>query len=429
MDTNKKIKKSKLHDEYDILFFLPFLEADDDILAVVDIVNELVRQNFKANIVCLNTIEKKMAFIKYFEPIYICEDETKRKIPKSKIYVATDSNTAFAVFLATHQHKAKALYLIQNDERLFENIDVAMVDASYSLIPNHIYVANWLEDNIGQHAVYKKVITHGIHRDLFYPAKINKSDNKSEGESVYKKETIITMITKEHAKSGFYEGITAINRLLAYTPSPEKYFFHFFGKREVLVHEINTEKYKSHGVVDRTQAAGIMRNSDIFIDPSHFQGFGLTALEAMSSGCACIMPCKGGGNDFVTHLENALFFNGGDVDHLFQRLQLLVDCVSFRKKLQKNGPSSLSKKFSIYNSVKQYMDIIKNWELLPELPDFDSIEFLKYRLIVVENKNSNSINNSIRKDVQINHLKDELDIIRKRLHHYLDLYIQHKDNA
>jgi GT2 family glycosyltransferase len=414
------LKSPMLHDEYDILFVLPSLETYGGVIVVVDIVNELVRHKIKANIVCLNNSEKKLEFARYFEPLYILESDITRKIPKSKIYVATHYRTSSPVFFAAHKHKAKALYLIQDDERLFENEDTAMVDASYSLIPNHIYVANWLENDIGKNAVYKKVIGNGIYRDLFYPSMIN----KSEREAACKKETIITMMTRRDTKRGFYEGITAINRLLANTHSKDKYFFHFFGNREVLSHEINTEKYKYHGVVDRTKVAGIMRNTDIFIDPSHFQGFGLPALEAISSGCACIMPAKGGGDDFVTHLENAVFFNGGNVDHLYQRLQLLIDCVSFRNKLQKNGSSSLSEKFSIYNSVKQYMDIIKNWDLLPDLPDFESIEFLKCRLIVEENKN----NNSIRKDVQINHLKNELDIVRKRLHHYMDLYKLHKDD-
>ncbi len=175
-------------------------------------------------------------------------------------------------------------------------------------------------------------------------------------------------MTRRDVKRGFYEGITAINRILDRAGDlSDQLHFHFFGNREVFAHEIHTSQYTHYGVVSREAVAAILKKSDIFVDASHFQGFGLTALEAMSSGCAVLLPDKGGTVDFAQHLENALFFTAKDIDHLDEMLYLLVTDSSLRKKLQEQA-GNLPETFSVYHSSREFKAVLENMDQLADVP-------------------------------------------------------------
>jgi len=404
-----------LHEEYDMLFILPAMETYGGVIVVIDIVNELIRMNIKANIVCFRKAQKNVEISKYFKPLIIPEDEIEKRIPKSKIYIATHYRTSFAVFAATHKHRAKALYLIQDDERMFENEDITLVNASYTLIPNHVYVAQWLQEKIGINAKYKKIINNGIYRDLFYPGSLPAVD---------KHLLHIAMMTRKDIKRGFHEGMTVINRLLVEKTSlGDRLYFHFFGNRDVLSHELNSDNYTNHGVVTRVEVANILKKSDILIDPSHFQGFGLTALEAMSSGCAVLLPDKGGASDFATHFDNAILFRSGDIEHLYEMFSLLAECASLRVKLQERAVQ-LPEKFCIYHSSQVYSSILDGLTQLADVPEIDSREYLKYKLQAAEAHNFDCI----KKDMQLVHMKYEIESLRERLHHYMSLCNQQAEN-
>jgi len=61
--------------------------------------------------------------------------------------------------------------------------------------------------------------------------------------------------------------------------------------------------------------------------PSIYEPFGLVALEAMASGCPCIVADTGGLREVVPEGERVgLRFNGGDAEHLGVMIErLLVD--------------------------------------------------------------------------------------------------------
>jgi glycogen(starch) synthase len=67
--------------------------------------------------------------------------------------------------------------------------------------------------------------------------------------------------------------------------------------------------------------------SDLCVVPSIYEPFGLVALEAMASGCPCIVADTGGLREVVPIGERVgLRFNGGDAEHLGVMIErLLVD--------------------------------------------------------------------------------------------------------
>jgi glycogen synthase len=72
----------------------------------------------------------------------------------------------------------------------------------------------------------------------------------------------------------------------------------------------------------------LYRIADLCVVPSLYEPFGLVALEAMASGCACIVADTGGLREVVPAGERVgLRFNGGDAEHLGVMIErLLVDC-------------------------------------------------------------------------------------------------------
>jgi glycogen synthase len=67
--------------------------------------------------------------------------------------------------------------------------------------------------------------------------------------------------------------------------------------------------------------------ADLCVVPSIYEPFGLVALEAMASGCPCIVADTGGLREVVPRGERVgLRFNGGDAEHLGVMIErLLVD--------------------------------------------------------------------------------------------------------
>ena len=66
-----------------------------------------------------------------------------------------------------------------------------------------------------------------------------------------------------------------------------------------------------------TRSHSLYRIADLCVVPSIYEPFGLVALEAMASGCPCIVADTGGLREVVPAGDRVgLRFNGGDAAHL-----------------------------------------------------------------------------------------------------------------
>ncbi len=94
------------------------------------------------------------------------------------------------------------------------------------------------------------------------------------------------------------------------------------------------------GELRPAQIVNLLNQSDIFVDYSVFQGFGLTAIESMCCGLATIVPSHGGSGAFARHEENCLVVDTQDQDACFKALQRSIEDDTLRQKLQKNAIST-----------------------------------------------------------------------------------------
>ncbi len=104
----------------------------------------------------------------------------------------------------------------------------------------------------------------------------------------------------------------------------------------------------------------LYRKHDIFIFPSIWEEpFGLTHLEAMSSGLPVISTTNGGQREFLTHEENCLSFTPADHKELAQALKRLFSDAPLRKRLAKAGRETAITRYTF----DRYVDAL-NQELM-----------------------------------------------------------------
>ena len=78
----------------------------------------------------------------------------------------------------------------------------------------------------------------------------------------------------------------------------------------------------------------LYRIADLTVVPSIYEPFGLVALEAMASGCPCIVADTGGLREIVPDDDRVgLRFNGGDPEHLATMVERLLTDAELRERL------------------------------------------------------------------------------------------------
>jgi glycosyltransferase involved in cell wall biosynthesis len=79
--------------------------------------------------------------------------------------------------------------------------------------------------------------------------------------------------------------------------------------------------------------APLLRAADLFVQPSHFEAQGLSAVEALASGVPVVASATGGLLDFVTDGENGKLFPPRDAPALARCLRQLIDDPALRARL------------------------------------------------------------------------------------------------
>lgn len=96
--------------------------------------------------------------------------------------------------------------------------------------------------------------------------------------------------------------------------------------------------------------------SKIFILPSLVEGFSLTVLEAMASGCAVVSTDCGGVDEYMVNGKNGLFVPIKDSKAIAESVMTLVNDNEILKKLAANGQMT-AKKYSYDNMYNQFIEL------------------------------------------------------------------------
>jgi len=109
---------------------------------------------------------------------------------------------------------------------------------------------------------------------------------------------------------------------------------------------------------DDEEIARYMKNSDIYIFTSQWEGFGLPPLEAMSCGCGVIASDAKGINEYAKDGYNALIYKPSDIEALKNNILKLCEDRELLKTIRKNALLT-AKEFSWQKSamtLKRYLE-------------------------------------------------------------------------
>ena len=105
---------------------------------------------------------------------------------------------------------------------------------------------------------------------------------------------------------------------------------------------------------------GLMRDSEIFVMPSLYEGLGLSLQEALFNGCACIATRCGGPEDLIEPEQNGLLVAKGDPEVLAAALDRLMADSQLRERLRARAPESiLERKMTAPAMVQAYLDLYR----------------------------------------------------------------------
>lgn len=301
-----------------LIYLIGFSQNAGGVHVAVDMINYLAINNYNCNI--LYGFSNGYDEIMLFNPIKL--DNLKNF--KIKKIVSTLYTSTYLCEKIANEYNIPHIYFAQGYEPYFENgFDYAVAELSYKMTDKILTISDYLHDR------YKDmfdrdstVIPNGINYDLI--CKENKSN---------KIKSVTIMLRNNYLKGDFIL-IDVIKKLINDYKNLEINII--YSKEEIefpLQKNKNIKVNKYLGPLNRKQIAGILQKSDVFIDASLTEGFGLMALEAMAAGNVVIVSNSGGINEYIKDGYNGYIIN--DVNNIYSYIAAFDDLLKNDEKYKR----------------------------------------------------------------------------------------------
>lgn len=124
-----------------------------------------------------------------------------------------------------------------------------------------------------------------------------------------------------------------------------------------LVDELELNKYVHFlGLKDRDYIYHNLINYDLLIQPSRYEGFGLTVIEAMASKIRVLVSDIEGPMEIINKGEFGYFFSNNSIDDLVFKLEFIINTSIDVKEIE-NSFEHAFENFSIKNTCNQYINL------------------------------------------------------------------------
>ncbi len=110
--------------------------------------------------------------------------------------------------------------------------------------------------------------------------------------------------------------------------------------------------------VNKAKLISLYKESDIFLNFSYPEGFGLMPLEAMACGCVVCGFTGGGGKSHMIEDETALVVEDGNINGIYKILFKLMKNEKLKSHIRKNGLLKV-KEFSLVTMENSLLNVIE----------------------------------------------------------------------
>lgn len=330
----------------DTLFYLPDIHQNAGGCHVIsDMVNYMVINGYNANILYNNIVDYKEIMI--FNPINI---KSIDKVDAKQI-VSTIWASNYPAYKIALDKKIPLINFVQGYEPYFENANIyGLVELSYKLTDDILTISKYLSNKLENVFGYSStVISNSINYDLLH----HQNDNKTV-------KTITLVLRGNDMKGDFIlmDLIKIINNRCNNLKLNVVYMNPYIEFPNISNSTINVNFIK--GPVERSKIHELLQQTDIYVDTSINEGFGLTALEAMTAGCVPITSNSFGIEEYMIDGKNGFIINEvNNVEKYFEKIELLLNDSKEFEKLKKAGQDT-SKDFDYDNRVSLYIDYFRN---------------------------------------------------------------------
>src|SRR5262249_48838586 len=121
-----------------------------------------------------------------------------------------------------------------------------------------------------------------------------------------------------------------------------------------------------HGLGDRvrfegpaTDTAPYYRAADAFVQPSHFEAFGSSAIEAMASGLPVVSSGVGGLGDFLVGGDNAIPHEARSPESIARALTTILRDAELRQRLA-HGAVATARRFEANALLDRYIALVES---------------------------------------------------------------------
>ena len=330
----------------DVLFFLPDIHQNaGGVHMVVDIVNYLNINGYFANILTERIHEYKEIMI--FSPSFM----KNIKDIEPKCIVGTIYPTIFFVETIAKHYNIPAVNFMQGYEPCFDNGEIySWAELACRNSQNILAISQFLKEKCKTN--FRKdatVIPNAINTDLIY------NTNKKRKEKVS-----ITM----DLRNSFPKGDFLLNEILKkLTLKDYNIEINVIYVKKTMFPINNNKNIKINyyeGPLNRKDVSNILFDTEIFIDASLMEGFGLMSLEAMAAGAVPIVGESFGIDEYAKDNENSFIIKEiNNVDKYIEKIEILLKDSKKLSDMSKNAQET-ALKFDMDTNIPKYIEYFKS---------------------------------------------------------------------
>ncbi len=108
-----------------------------------------------------------------------------------------------------------------------------------------------------------------------------------------------------------------------------------------------------------TDVAALMQAADVFVQPSHYEAFGISAIEALACGLPVVATRVGGMVDYLVHEKNALLCAQQSPAELAHAIDRLLDDTTLRHRLATSARDTAVRLFDQEKIADRYSSLFR----------------------------------------------------------------------